>query len=91
MALTEPTLTSRTDAIAPPAAHAAVAPATWLVRTLRRWFDTGVAVEIDEAREDRIDWLRAAPFVAMHLACIGVLWVGVSSAALAAYQTLRGQ
>jgi len=82
MAPTEPTLTSLSDAIAPPAAHAAVAPATWLVRTLRRWFDTGVPVEIDPAREDRIDWLRAAPFVAMHLACIGVLWVGVSPVAL---------
>ncbi|MEP7185929.1 MAG: fatty acid desaturase [Rhodanobacter sp.] len=55
---------------------------SWLVRTLRRWFDTSATVEIDEGREDRIDWLRAAPFVAMHLACIGVLWVGVSPIAL---------
>jgi len=55
---------------------------SWLVRTVRRWFDTGVAVEIDASREDRVDWLRAAPFVAMHLACVGVLWVGVSPVAL---------
>ena len=55
---------------------------SWLVRTLRRWFDTGVAVEIDESREDRIDWLRTAPFIAMHLACVGVIWVGVSPVAL---------
>ena len=50
---------------------------------MRRWFDTRAAMEIDESREDRIDWLRAAPFVAMHLACLGVIWVGVSPVALA--------
>ena len=55
---------------------------SWLGRTLRRWFDTSAAVAVDESREDRIDWLRAAPFVAMHLACLGVLWVGVSPIAL---------
>jgi stearoyl-CoA desaturase (delta-9 desaturase) len=27
---------------------------------------------------ERIDWLRAVPFVAMHLACLAVPWVGVS-------------
>ena len=56
---------------------------SWPVRTARRWFDTSAVVELDEAREDRIDWLRAAPFVAMHLACLGVLWVGASPVALA--------
>jgi stearoyl-CoA desaturase (delta-9 desaturase) len=61
---------------------------SWLVRTVRRWFDTSATVEIDESREDRIDWLRAAPFVAMHLACLGVIWVGVSSTALIVAATL---
>ena len=55
---------------------------SWLGRTLRRWFDTSSAVEVDARREDRIDWLRAAPFIAMHLACLGVIWVGVSPIAL---------
>jgi stearoyl-CoA desaturase (delta-9 desaturase) len=31
----------------------------------------------------RIDWLRAAPFLAMHLACLAVFAVGVSPVALA--------
>ena len=53
-----------------------------LARSVRRWFDTSATVDIDESREDRIDWLRAAPFVAMHLACLGVIWVGVSPLAL---------
>ncbi|MBS0579108.1 MAG: fatty acid desaturase [Proteobacteria bacterium] len=45
-----------------------------------RWFDTGS----DAAARDsaRIDWLRAAPFFGMHLACLGVIWVGVSPTAL---------
>lgn len=48
---------------------------------LRRWFDTGAADGSDDDAR-RIDWLRAAPFIAMHLACLGVLWVGVSPVAL---------
>ncbi len=53
-------------------------------RTLRRWFDTQDTREpLDPARADRIDWLRALPFVLLHLGCLGVIWVGVSAAALA--------
>ena len=26
----------------------------------------------------RVDWVRAIPFAAMHLACLAVIWVGVS-------------
>jgi stearoyl-CoA desaturase (delta-9 desaturase) len=48
---------------------------------LLSWIDTS-ALPIDDERADRIDWLRAAPFIAMHLACAGVIWVGVSPVAL---------
>nr|WP_244663868.1 MULTISPECIES: acyl-CoA desaturase [unclassified Xanthomonas] len=48
------------------------------MRTLRRWFDTSAEIELDPARADRIDWLRAAPYIGLHLACLGVFWVGVS-------------
>lgn len=49
---------------------------------LRRWFDTASS---DPAAElsDEIDWLRVLPFLALHLACLGVFWVGVSPVALA--------
>jgi stearoyl-CoA desaturase (delta-9 desaturase) len=52
--------------------------------TFRRWFDTqgSDACADDDASADRIDWLRASPFVAMHLACLAVFWVGVSAVAL---------
>jgi stearoyl-CoA desaturase (delta-9 desaturase) len=48
----------------------------------RRWFDTSVADAGDDARADRIDWLRASPFVVMHLACLGAIWTGVSTVAV---------
>ncbi|MDE2449853.1 MAG: acyl-CoA desaturase [Gammaproteobacteria bacterium] len=54
-----------------------------IAATLRRWFDTSVGQDgTDPARGDRIDWLRAAPFIALHAACLAVLWVGVSGVAL---------
>jgi stearoyl-CoA desaturase (delta-9 desaturase) len=59
------------------------APASTFSSSLRGWLDTSVASDVDDARLDRIDWLRAVPFVAMHLACIGVFFVGVSTTALA--------
>ena len=50
---------------------------------LLRWIDTSVANDThDPALDDRIDWLRALPFIGMHIACIGVLWTGVSATAL---------
>ncbi len=48
---------------------------------LQKWFDTqgpsGVAGE-----GEHIDWLRAAPFVFLHAACLSVFWVGTSPVAL---------
>ncbi|MEO6226724.1 MAG: acyl-CoA desaturase [Thermomonas sp.] len=62
---------------------AVTSPSTGLLQTARRWFDTQASdATSDGDRDDRIDWLRAAPFVAMHLACLGVLWVGVSPVAV---------
>jgi len=57
--------------------------------TVTRWFDTSRDVAVDAADADRIDWLRVLPFVGLHLACVGVFWVGSSwfavSIALALY------
>ena len=54
-----------------------------LTKTARRWFDTQAdEVSANSADDERIDWLRAVPFIAMHFACIGVLWVGVSPVAV---------
>jgi stearoyl-CoA desaturase (Delta-9 desaturase) len=52
-----------------------------VLASLARWFDSGTerAAQVDG---DRIDWLRTAPFIAVHLACLAVFWVGVSRPAL---------
>jgi stearoyl-CoA desaturase (Delta-9 desaturase) len=67
----------------PPPPVVRAAPTSRLTATVRRWLDTSVDCAADDARLDRIDWLRAAPFVAMHLACVAVVVVGVSATALA--------
>ena len=69
----------------PVAIELATRPARHRLSALRRWIDTDAAQAAGDepSREDRIDWLRALPFVAMHLACLAVLWVGVSPIALA--------
>ena len=43
---------------------------------LARWFDTSAQDVAGD--DDRIDWVRVVPFIAMHLACLGVIWVGFS-------------
>jgi stearoyl-CoA desaturase (Delta-9 desaturase) len=57
----------------------------WLA--LLRWFDTS-ADDSDDAASERIDWLRVLPFVAMHVACLAVFWVGVSWFAVLTAATL---
>jgi stearoyl-CoA desaturase (Delta-9 desaturase) len=62
----------------------AVGASRWqsLGRTLRRWVDTEDARQLNAATGERIDWLRVAPFIGLHLASIGVIWVGVSRTAV---------
>ena len=50
---------------------------------LSRWFDSQAAAAGEDAAADRVDWLRVLPFIGMHLACLGVIAVGVSWFALA--------
>ncbi|WP_313914979.1 acyl-CoA desaturase [Tahibacter sp.] len=52
---------------------------------VRHWFDAGAAPESganSDGDRDHIDWLRALPFVLLHLACFAVIWVGVSPLAV---------
>jgi len=51
------------------------------------WFDNS-AVAPGDAR--RVDWLRVSPFIAMHLACLAVFWVGWSWSAVAVAVGLWG-
>jgi stearoyl-CoA desaturase (delta-9 desaturase) len=47
-----------------------------------QWFDTNAAATREGEAAERIDWLRVIPFIGLHLACLGVIWVGFSWVAL---------
>ena len=55
---------------------------TRIKRALLRWFDTAAVDGSDLRDPDRIDWIRVLPFLGLHLACLGVIWVGFSWFAL---------
>jgi hypothetical protein len=55
-------------------------PANGFFRSLIRWFDADYIPEGAEALRQtpkQVDWPRSIPFVVLHLACFGVIWVGV--------------
>ncbi|HET7650480.1 MAG TPA: fatty acid desaturase [Gammaproteobacteria bacterium] len=57
-------------------------PRARILQQIRGWVDASVAFDDVTEQSRRIDWLRALPFIGMHLACLGVIWVGVSGIAL---------
>ena len=53
------------------------------LQALWRWLMSDDAPEaLDREDDERIDWVRAIPFLALHLACLGPIWVGFSWTAL---------
>ncbi len=50
-----------------------------LLRKLALWFDAGATAEAAATSTKRVDWIRVAPFVGVHLMCLGVIWVGWSA------------
>jgi len=67
-------------------------PATSVLTSIIRWFDSWAGTE--EVPEDpfEVDWIRVIPFIFLHLGCLGVIWVGFSWTALgvaAAFYFLR--
>ena len=54
---------------------------------LRAWLDnTAIGNTPDSNR--RIEWIRTVPFLAVHLGCLGVLWVGWSATTIAVASAL---
>ena len=47
-----------------------------LKQSIAAWFNSEAA-ELD-GQDERIDWARILPFIGLHLACLAVLWVGIS-------------
>ena len=54
-------------------------------RILVNWFDNDAvaAQTAANAPAHQIDWVRVLPFLALHLGCLAVAWVGVSATAVA--------
>ena len=54
-------------------------PRPWFF-SIVNWFDTWAGLDHAAPRiqSTEVDWLRVAPFLGLHLACLGVLWVGWS-------------
>jgi stearoyl-CoA desaturase (delta-9 desaturase) len=54
-----------------------------LFASFARWFDAeAVEDELGKGDPDRVDWLRIVPFLTLHVACLGVIWVGWSWTAI---------
>ena len=56
------------------------------LRSVVAWFDSHAAAPSPGDR--RIDLMRLLPFIAIHLGCVAVFWVGVSTTALMVAATL---
>ena len=56
---------------------------TTLLKSIAGWFD-GNAVDVSDPHSSTggIDWLRTMPFILMHVACLGVFWIGWSPIAV---------
>ena len=54
-----------------------------LKNNLLRWFDAETGVQIKEGRAEKFSFMRCLPFILMHVACLGVIWVGWSPFAVA--------
>jgi stearoyl-CoA desaturase (delta-9 desaturase) len=51
-------------------------------RSISRWVTTDSVYNPEMVYSDKIDWLRAVPFIMVNLACLGVFWVGMSTVAV---------
>ena len=51
---------------------------------VHRWFDSWAGIDdAPRGRSRRVDWARIVPFALLHVACLGVVWVGWSPTACA--------
>jgi stearoyl-CoA desaturase (delta-9 desaturase) len=67
-----------------PSARPVIPPRSALARLIQ-WFDADYIPEGREAlwaEQDRVDWVRCIPFIILHGACLGVIWVGWSPVAV---------
>ncbi len=52
------------------------------MKAILRWFDNGDSAPPVRTGSREIDWLRIIPFISLHLACLAVFFVGISTIAV---------
>ncbi len=50
----------------------------YVYQSIQRWFDTEAHADLLQADDTRFNLFRVLPFIAMHIACLGLIWVGAS-------------
>jgi stearoyl-CoA desaturase (delta-9 desaturase) len=66
-------------------------PAIWIATSLLRLLDTSVPPKaLRSGQDDKTEWLRILPFIALHLGCFAVIWVGWSPVAVGVAVALYG-
>lgn len=50
-----------------------------IMNNLARWFDSEAVPDQTTEPDTRFNWVRVMPFIGLHVACLGVIWVGVSA------------
>ncbi|NIV32890.1 MAG: acyl-CoA desaturase, partial [Anaerolineae bacterium] len=53
-----------------------MAQARNLLYSILRWFDSEAGADSIDRSSTRLNWVRIVPFIALHLGCLGVIWVG---------------
>ena len=53
-----------------------------IIQKIVSWFDSYAAQTDEDQQLETINWLRVIPFIAMHLACFAIIWVGWSPVAV---------
>ncbi len=59
-----------------------MAQARNLLYSILRWFDSEAGADSIDRSSTRLNWVRIVPFIALHLGCLGVIWVGISPVAV---------
>ena len=59
-----------------------------VLKPLVLWFDTSAVDHNKMTDKTVVDWFRVIPFIAVHAACLGVIWVGWSWSAIAVAASL---
>lgn len=50
-----------------------------LIPALSAWFDSSHGAKgVSNDEPQKVDWVRCVPFIALHVACLAVIWVGWS-------------